>query len=234
MQKDNYPYARPFSEVSKVLKWYGYKYVTKDEDAELMSYVFSKHNDEYDGEYAIVVLEDGSQDNVIEVFIASEVYYNNESDYGNSGVKLIGWESNYPNERYKLNLLEKVLEYIKNPILHELEITKAHAKNIAWVYENLWPVLEWADYKLESSVILGNVNLEEGELCIYFEHPKGRSGICVSTDNLTGNLRLNEDLSDLAWKTQWEILEILRETEWKDKDEFAYLYENNKTSEIFD
>lgn len=167
----------------------------------------------------IWIVTDKYSATVNKIFISSDLIWTDDTEFGTRGVTLYESPDKNSSERYGLNLFEEVLKSISNPVYHEFKISEAHAKNMEWVYEALWPVLKEFNYEISDLGILNmfeNIN-DDNSVGVYFENKDqiecGASW--ATTDIITGELEscfyINRNKRDIAWKDSKEIREIIKE-----------------------
>jgi len=191
----------------KILETYGYKPSPVDTEIqdETISFLYVKGD-----EFVWIEVNKNSAE-IERIFVSCSLFWTNESDYGTSGIMLYKDPDEY--EKYGLELFEETMKVVDNPLLQELKIAEAHAKNIRWTYETLWPILKSFGYKTKGvGIIDKEIPEDDGEFNLYFEKIEDdifrENCVWVSTDRFTGKLEVQ--LGKLRRNLAWENSETLK------------------------
>ena len=200
----------------KILRLYGYNPSPDNTDIEeeFTSFYYEGKDDRF-----VWINVDNISGEVDSIFISNNTFYTNDNEFGSPGILLVK-EPDIRN-KYSLDILEETIKAVCNPVLQEYKIATAHAKNMKWVIEELYPVLDILGYTTDRTGIIDPETYDDDyEINLYFEKNDDypREGVWVSTNKFTGELSVSaSDIpEDLAWKNSFDIQLIL---EGKDAEE---------------
>ena len=180
---------RSINTYEKILETYGYKAVPENTDIqdEIISFHYTKE------EKYVWIEVDKNNAEIEKIFVYCSLFWTNDGEYGGPGIILYKDPDEY--EKYSLDLFEETIKAVDNPLIQELKIAEAHAKNLRWIYDVLWPVLKDFGYKTEGVGIIDRRLSEDAEeFSIYFEKTDDQfheSCIWRLLINLLENLRFH-------------------------------------------